>query len=153
MARAGDRSCRRGVRDGAVAHSRSIAMDVARTVPHDRGLTKMSAAICLAGAIGWTAMVTADTLGPYLRARRAMRDGAASVVEGRVENFHPMPDSGHDTERFTVGNVHFAYSDYSMGAGFDRTSSHGGPIREGLRVRIHFIGSREPMIAKLEIEQ
>src|SRR5438270_649951 len=117
------------------------------------GLRRMSAAICLAGAIGWTAMVTADTLGPYLRARRAMRDGAASVVEGRVENFHPMPDSGHDTERFTVGNVHFAYSDYSMGAGFDRTSSHGGPIREGLRVRIHFIGSREPMIAKLEIEQ
>jgi len=117
------------------------------------GWRKASAAIWLAFSILWTAMVTAGTLGPYLRARRALRDGTASVVEGRVENFHPMPYSGHDTERFTVGNVHFAFTDYSMGTGFNRTSSHGGPVREGLRVRIHFIGSREPMIAKLEIAQ
>src|SRR5205814_8525495 len=77
------------------------------------GLRRASIAICLGGSILWTAMVRTDTLGPYLRARRALRDGTASVVKGPVQNFHPMPYSGHDTERFTVGNVHFAYTDYA----------------------------------------
>ena len=40
MAGAGHGSCGRGARDGAVAQSRSMAMDVARTVPHERGLAK-----------------------------------------------------------------------------------------------------------------
>jgi len=111
------------------------------------------AAMCLAVSILWTAVAIPGTLGPYLQAQRALRDGRASVVEGRVQNFHPMPYSGHDTERFTVGDVHFAYTDYAIGTGLMHTSSHGGPIREGLRVRIHFIGSREPMIVKLEIAQ
>src|SRR5256885_15442099 len=121
-----------------------------RTSPAAR---KAWAAMCLAVSILWTAVAIPGTLGPYLKAQRALRDGRASVVEGRVQNFHPMPYSGHDTERFTVGDVHFAYTDYAIGTGFMHTSSHGGPIREGLRVRIHFIGSREPMIVKLEIAQ
>jgi hypothetical protein len=75
-------------------------------------------------------------------------------VEGIVDSFHPMPYGGHDTERFTVDGVHFSYSDYIIDAGFNRTSSHGGPIRAGLRVRIHYSGdSSRARILKLEVAE
>src|SRR5947207_15955660 len=31
-----------------------------------------------------------------------LRQGHAWVVEGRIENFHPMPKAGHAQETFTV---------------------------------------------------
>ena len=83
-------------------------------------------------------------------ASQELERGNCSVVEGVVENFHPMPKSGHDTERFEVNGVHFSYSDYVMSPGFNNTASHGGPIRDGLRVRIcHNSGD----ILRLEVAQ
>ena len=78
--------------------------------------------------------------------------GNVQVVEGIVENFHPMPAGGHDTERFTVGDESFAYSDYEITGGFNNAASHGGPIRAGLPVRITFVqeASRN-IIVKLEV--
>jgi hypothetical protein len=38
-----------------------------------------------------------------------------------------------------VHGVRFQYSDYVITAGFNNTSSHGGPIREGLPVRIWYL--------------
>ena len=71
------------------------------------------------------------------------------VVEGTVSNFHPMPHYGHDSERFNVNNVKFEYSDYDLSkGGFNNTASHGGPIKEGLQVRISY---RDGRILKLEI--
>jgi hypothetical protein len=93
----------------------------------------------------------------YAAAAAALHNGTAQVVEGQVENFHPMPRTGHDTERFTVNGVLFSYSDAELTPGFNQTSSHGGPIREGLDVRIHYIGifgdPVQPTILKLEIRQ
>ena len=40
------------------------------------------------------------------------KDGRMKVVEGQVENFHPMPMDGHDTENFYVGGIYFSYSDF-----------------------------------------
>jgi hypothetical protein len=80
------------------------------------------------------------------------RSGKVRVVEGIVEHFHPMPATGHDTERFTVAGESFAYSDYEITGGFNNAASHGGPIRAGLPVRITFV--QEPsrnVIVKLEI--
>jgi len=102
-------------------------------------------------SILWTTTTAFMIFGSHFAAQRALRDGSADVVEGRVEEFHPMPYRGHDTERFVVGGVHFAYSDYVVGEGFNRTSSHGGPIRSGLYVRIHYSGSKDrAKILKLE---
>jgi hypothetical protein len=78
----------------------------------------------------------------------AYRAGKCEVVEGIVTQFHPMPAIGHDVESFVVAGKRFQYSDYIMTAGFNRTSSHGGPVREGLHVRIYYLGGD---IAKLEI--
>jgi hypothetical protein len=98
----------------------------------------------------WTTVAGAGVVGGHYRAQHLLRAGLASVVEGTVEDFHPMPYNGHDTERFTVDGVHFAYSDFAVGEGFNHTSSHGGPMRAGLHVRVHYQG---PMILRLEVER
>jgi hypothetical protein len=72
-----------------------------------------------------------------------LHQGQAWVVEGRIENFHPMPKSGHAQETFTVNGIPFAYSDYEMTSAFNSTASHGGPLRAGLFVRIYYTASRE----------
>ena len=84
----------------------------------------------------------------FANLRAAARDGSTEIVEGKVEQFVPMPYTGHAQETFLVNGSYFAYSDYDLTKGFNRTQSHGGPIKEGLHVRItHVDGS----IVKLEI--
>jgi len=78
----------------------------------------------------------------------AYRAGKCQVVEGTVMQFHPMPATGHDVESFLVAGKRFQYSDFIHRAGFNQTSSHGGPIHEGARVRIYYLGED---IARLEI--
>lgn len=76
--------------------------------------------------------------GMYARAKDSYLKGDYAVVEGTVSNFHPMPYSGHEEETFFVNGLRFSYSDYELGPCFNNTASHGGPIREGLRIRIAF---------------
>jgi hypothetical protein len=80
--------------------------------------------------------------------RNAFSTGRYRTVAGVIRNFHPMPYTGHAIETFDVEGAHFEYSDYVMSGGFHQTSSHGGPIREGLYVRISYVGN---VIVKLEI--
>lgn len=102
--------------------------------------------LCFAGI--WTLAAFVGTYGDYRRAQEAQAAGTASVVEGVVTDFVPMPVTGHAMEHFCVSGVCFNYSDYVMTAGFNRTSSHGGPIREGLPIRVTYIGNT---ILKLEV--
>ena len=100
------------------------------------------------GAV-WTALVFGATFAEWHAGCAAIRENRASMVEGRVENFVPMPFEGHAEERFTVRGVSFSYSDYTMGSAFKNTSSHGGPIRPNLYVRIRYRGNS---ILKLEVD-
>ncbi|MGO9485058.1 MAG: hypothetical protein ACLPX9_10815 [Rhodomicrobium sp.] len=86
----------------------------------------------------------------YVRMKYMIVHGHYNVVEGIVENFRPMPFSGHSVESFDVNGVHFSYSDYKFSQGFNNTSSHGGPIRQGLHVKIAYMGNT---IIKLEIAE
>ena len=105
-------------------------------------------------ALLWTTCTAEGVLGSHLRARQLLRDGTAQVVEGPVQDFHPMPSNGHGTESFVVEGVRFAYSDYVIRTGFRQTSARGGPIRSGLRVRIHYSNAPgSPDILKLEIKE
>jgi hypothetical protein len=90
------------------------------------------------------------TLLEYQRATSDLREGRYSVVEGPVTDFVPMPYEGHALESFTVNGRRFSYSDYSMTAAFRNTASHGGPIREGLNVRVTYSGN---LILRLEVGQ
>ena len=87
-------------------------------------------------AIAWTVVVGGVTISRSLAASEAVNEGNCETIEGRVENFHPMPKEGHDTERFEVAGMSFSYSDYIMSSGFNNSASHGGPIRQDLQVRI-----------------
>ena len=105
-------------------------------------------------SIVWTTFATISVFGHYFQVQRAVRAGSAAIVEGPIEDFHPMPYNGHDTERFTVQGVHFAYSECEMSPFFKHTSSRGGPIRGGQLVRIHYLGTIEcGSILKLEIKR
>lgn len=84
----------------------------------------------------------------YARAKNLYVHGQYSVAEGPVADFHPMPYSGHQMETFSVNGVQFSYSDYVIVPCFNNTAPHGGPIHQGLRVRIAYSGD---CILKLEV--
>jgi hypothetical protein len=86
----------------------------------------------------WTLIAFGFTYSSYRELTRAYRAGRYSVVEGTVEDFHPMPYEGHQNECFRVEKERFCYSDYELSPGFNQSASHGGPIRAGLPVRIAY---------------
>lgn len=88
-------------------------------------------------------------IGNYVAAHHAMQTGSPRVVEGVVEDFHTNDRHG---EQFTVGGVEFDYNDGVVDSAFTQTNAEGGPMREGLNVRIHYIGARA-RILKLEIRE
>lgn len=96
----------------------------------------------------WTLAAFTGTYGEYRRLVAAVEAGNVAYVEGIVENFVPMPYSGHSMERFEVEGKRFEYSDYALTSGFNNTRSHGGPIRAGRRVRIGYVGNT---IVRLEV--
>jgi hypothetical protein len=98
--------------------------------------------------IMWMFLASGQVLVEGRDAFTAFRNGQYSVVEGTVEDFHPMPYEGHDDECFTVGSKRFCYSDYEVTPGFHNAASHGGPIRAGIHVRIAYLGGT---ILRLEI--
>ena len=79
---------------------------------------------------------------------RARTGEGVRVVEGRVEDFVPMPLEGHAEESFVVGGTKFSYSGYEGGCWIHHAAANVGPIREGLQVRVHYWDSR---ILKLEV--
>ena len=90
------------------------------------------AAWILAGAVGVT-----NVFASHFRCARRLRTGDFRVAEGTITNFVPMPYGGHTSERFIVGRTEFSYSDFDLSkGGFRHTASHGGPLRQGLYVRI-----------------
>jgi hypothetical protein len=98
----------------------------------------------------WTLSVFSSTHSEYDRLHQAYRDGHYATVEGRVEDFRPMPYEGHQDECFSVQTVRFCYSNYEVTPGFNNATSHGGPVRAGLPVRVSYIGGN---IIRLEIRR
>lgn len=88
------------------------------------------------------------TFADYSVLSKALRDGRLEFVEGVVTNFIPMPYEGHASETFEVKGRRFRYSDYRITAGFNNTKSHGGPLGEGVYIRIWHKGNE---IARLEV--
>ena len=67
----------------------------------------------------WTLVAFGMTFADYILARDALTSGQASIAEGVITDFHPMPYEGHAEENFVVAGKRFAYSDYAI------TSGHG----------------------------
>ena len=83
--------------------------------------------------------------------RRAMAANGAPTVEGTVTDFRPGSND-HRPERFRVHDVRFEYSDDGH-PGFHQTAAEGGPIREGMCVRIRYYRNEfnENRILMLEV--
>jgi hypothetical protein len=101
-------------------------------------------------AVLWTTANFLFTYRDYSSLISAERSGRVQVAEGRVSDFKPMPVTGHAMEHFCVGSKCFEYSDSVITGGFNNTSSHGGPIKQDLPVRVTFVGNE---IVKLEVGQ
>jgi len=98
------------------------------------------------GATLWTVAVFAATFVDYRQAVDALHAGEANVVEGPVDQYSQVPSK---SESFDVNSVKFSYSDNLLIAGFNHTAFHGGPIRQGLPVRIWY---RHGQILRLQIK-
>ena len=101
-------------------------------------------------AVLWTSTSFFSTWQNYTKYRDILKSGTCEITEGKVYDFVPMPYGGHADEHFKVDRRAFSYSDYEITAGFNNTSSHGGPIREGLQVKIWHHGNT---ILKLGIQE
>lgn len=92
----------------------------------------------------------------YFNTKAIYRHQHYQRVEGTVDNFDPMPYGGHRDEHFTVQGIRFSYSDYDQMYyyGFNNTASHGGPIQQGIPVRIsYFTKEKRNIILKIEVPQ
>jgi len=78
----------------------------------------------------------------------AFRSGKGHVIEGIVTAFIPEGPDGHPLEQFRVAGEDFWYSSSNGTSGFHWTVGKGGPMRNGLKVRITTVGEE---IARLEI--
>jgi hypothetical protein len=104
--------------------------------------------LSLGFALIWTFGTFILTFTEYIAARDALTSGRYSVAEGQVVGFKPMPYEGHGRESFTVAGKRFSYSDFEVMPGFNNTHSHGGPIDNGVYVRVTYSGNT---ILRLEI--
>lgn len=86
----------------------------------------------------------------FVRLRRAYVSGKSAIVEGVVENFRPAPTIGPTRESFSVHGILFSYNVLDDTPCFHNAPLHGGPIRDGLDVRIH---SYEGCIQRVEVLQ
>jgi len=109
---------------------------------------KKSLYLGLCFSIIWTVAVFASTYREHWHLKNILEQNKASVVQGAVRDFIPMPKSEHSVESFVVSGHKFQYSDYVMSPGFNNAASLGGPIRKGLYVRVTYW---EKDIVRLEV--
>ena len=74
----------------------------------------------------------------FVECHSAYVSGKSIVVDGVVENFHPAPAIGPAAESFTVRGILFSYNKLDYSPCFHNAPLRGGPIRDGLHVRIHY---------------
>ena len=80
--------------------------------------------------------------------------GPYTTIEGVVKNYEVFRTSNSIGEQFDVNDIHFGYIDMIQQNCFHRAAGNGGPIHEGLQVRISYaILHVSPCIVKLEVSQ
>ncbi len=60
----------------------------------------------------------------YFHTRAVYKNNQYTTIEGKVENYHPMSESGgSDTEKFDVSGTHFEFSDFKVINGYNNAAS------------------------------
>jgi hypothetical protein len=94
----------------------------------------------------WVIVAFLGTFLEYRALSRALRSGQFETIEGRVTDYVPAPLTGHKAEWFCVNDRTYEFGGGT--AAYHMTQAEGGPIREGMVVRIADVGGK---IARLEI--
>ncbi len=103
---------------------------------HVRGGTAILAVA--AGLAVFFAVRSLDHRHEHLACMSAARNGDGEWVEGTVHDYRPLRSVLQRpwSESFAVGDVTVTYPLLASGCGYHRTEVEGGPIREGMRVRL-----------------
>jgi hypothetical protein len=111
--------------------------------------SRVSYKIGLGLAALWTILAFVVTYRDYRDAVWNLQNGHYAVVEGPVTDFEARPGKGwaQKAESFLVDGKRFEYHGAVVSPGFHQMVSQGGPIRDGLQVRITYSG---PDILRLE---
>lgn len=107
--------------------------------------------LLLFGAL-WMQLSSLSLYVQYNTLNRAIKAGKVNTIEGRVVHFSPLDYIKHPKEHFCISEseVCFSYSDLIAGPGFNQTTAHGGPIHNGLPVRVTY---KDNAIVKLEVSE
>lgn len=108
---------------------------------------RLSGSVAVLAAFGFGVILTMSWR-DYERLRTALASGAYRTVEGQVSSFVPERAEGHPREMFRVGDTQFVYSTSYVTSAFHWTAGRGGPMRDGLWVRIADV---DGAIVRLEI--
>jgi hypothetical protein len=125
-------------------------------LPRALGAIKAVGAFTLIGVgLSVAIFLFVSTLSAYQTAGAIMSNNKAQIVEGTVQGL--AVSSYGKAESFTVQGVQFSYSQYSASLGFHNVSTFGGPMKEGLHVKIWYADIQgdpsTPVILRLDIQQ
>ena len=74
----------------------------------------------------------------YTALRSAYEKGQCEITDGTIEHFVPGRYTKYDSlESFDIGTKQFAYPSPGNTAAYKTTAADGGPMKNGLHVRIH----------------
>jgi hypothetical protein len=105
-------------------------------------------------ALSLSAMTISSKLGGHSTAEAIFNSGKYKTVEGIVENYHPMPPGGHQSESFTVDGIKFEFYGSTLGdPGYNIPAVDGGVFKAGLFVRLTYANYYDNnVILKIEAE-
>jgi hypothetical protein len=87
----------------------------------------------------------------YLYLKKLLLTNQYKIMEGRPERFLYLAQGGHGKESFYLNGIKFEYADnLNPNLGFHRTVAYGGPIKEGVYIKICYYNNH---ILKLEIRK
>lgn len=91
-----------------------------------------------AGVAVFFAVRTLDHQHEHEACVEAARQGDGRVLEGPIERFQPVRSMWQRPwdESFTVAGVTLRYALFTGSCGFHQTVAEGGPLREGMHVRL-----------------
>lgn len=91
-------------------------------------------------AVIFTAFVAYFQFDMYNKIVGEYQKGNYKIVEGYVENFELIPEGEQEYEYFTLDNVPFSYSDFTVQQGYNKTKDHGGVITgNGQHLKIGYV--------------
>jgi len=83
-----------------------------------------------------TIIILVITWQDYSAMRSALSMHTYRVVTGQVTDFVPEGPNGHPMEQFTVSGSRYVYASSDITSAFHQTARNGGPLHEGVLVRI-----------------